>query len=167
MTGRLPLMTNIKKRRYRALFIVLSLLIFLWACSEELTEEDRLRLVVDEIAASARAKDVKAMMEHVSRDYNDDKGFDYDGVKGVLFYEFFRTKKVGVFVRGVDVEVKGDSALVNTKVLLVRGKAVEKLEDVIPEEANGFRFSVVFRKEEGEWKALSANWDRVGVLGLL
>ncbi len=167
MTGRLGLMTDIKKTRYRALFVALSLPFVLWACSGELTEEDRLRLIVEDIAASARAKDVKAMMGHISRDYNDDKGLDYDGVKGVLFREFFRTKKVGVFVRSMDVQVKGDSALVNTKVLLVRGREVERLEDVIPEEANGFRFSVVFRKEEGEWKALSANWDRVGVLGLL
>lgn len=155
------------KTRCRALFVALSLPLVLWACSEELTEEDRLRLVVDEIAASARAMDVKGIMGHVSGDYNDDKGFDYDGLKRLLLREFFRTNKVGVFVRGVDVEVKGDSALVDTRVLLVRGRAVERLEDVVPDEANGFRFSVVFRKEDGEWKALSAKWDRVGVLGLL
>jgi ketosteroid isomerase-like protein len=149
---------------------VLVFLLLLGACSKGVTEEDKVRQVVTEVAGAAERKDLKGVMRHVSKDYNDDRGNDYDGVKGILFYQFLRSSKVSVFVRGVDVEIdmdRGDRALVNTKVLLVRGKEVKEIEDIIPEDAAGYRFSVIFRKEDGDWKALSAGWDNVGVIGLL
>jgi ketosteroid isomerase-like protein len=141
--------------------------VFLGACSKGVTEEDRVRQVVADVAEAAEKKDLKGIMRHVSKDYNDDKGNDYDGAKGIVFYQFLRSPKVSVFVRGVEVEVKEDRALVNTKVVLARGKEVKKIEDIIPEDAAGYRFSVVFRKEDGDWKALSAMWDNVGIFGLL
>jgi ketosteroid isomerase-like protein len=141
--------------------------VFLGACSKGVTEEDRVRQVVADVAEAAEKKDLKGVMRHVSKDYNDDKGNDYDGAKGIVFYQFLRSPKVSVFVRGVEVEVKEDRALVNTKVVLARGKEVKKIEDIIPEDAAGYRFSVVFRKEDGDWKALSAKWDNVGIFGLL
>jgi ketosteroid isomerase-like protein len=160
-------MTRIEKGRLPALALALSLLVLVWACSKGASEEDRIRELVQDVTESARAKDLKGIMKHVSRDYNDESGNDHRGLKGMIFYQFFRTEKVGVVVRGVEVEVQGEKALVDTKLFLVRGRHVEKVEDIIPEEASGYRLSVVFRKEDGEWKALSANWDRVGVLGLL
>jgi ketosteroid isomerase-like protein len=141
--------------------------VFLGACSKGVTEEDMVRQVVADVAEAAEKKDLKGIMRHVSKDYNDDKGNDYDGAKGIVFYQFLRSPKVSVFVRGVEVEVKEDRALVNTKVVLARGKEVKKIEDIIPEDAAGYRFSVVFRKEDGDWKALSAMWDNVGIFGLL
>ncbi len=160
-------MTRTERGRFPALALALSLPFLLWACSKGESEEDRIREIVQDVAESARVKDLKGIMKHVSRDYNDESGNDYKGLKGMIFYQFFRTEKVGVFVRGVEVEVQGEKALVDAKLFLVRGREIEKVEDIIPEEASGYRFSVVFRKEDGEWKALSANWDRVGVLGLL
>jgi ketosteroid isomerase-like protein len=148
-------------------FSILVFSLFLGACSKGVTEEDRVKRVVKDVEKAAESKDVKGFMRHVSKDYNDDRGNDYDGVKGILFYQFLRAEKVSVFVRGVEVEVRGDRALVNTKVVMVRGKEIEKIEDIIPEDAAGYRFSVVFRNEDGDWKALSARWDNVGVIGLL
>jgi hypothetical protein len=106
-------------------------------------------------------------MRHVSRDYNDDKGNDYDGAKGIVFLQFMKSGKLRVFLRKVDVEVKGERALVDTKVVLVRGMDVKRFEDLLPEDTAGYRFSVVFAREGGEWKALSAKWDNVGLVGLL
>jgi ketosteroid isomerase-like protein len=149
------------------LVFALLFLVFFGACSKGVTEEDKVRQVVASVAEAAEKKDLKGVMRHVSKDYNDDKGNDYDGAKGIVFYQFLRSPKVSVFVRGVDVEVKEDRALVNTKIVLARGKEVKKIEDIIPEDAAGYRFSVVFRKEDGDWKALSARWDNVGIFGLL
>ncbi|MBI5561152.1 MAG: hypothetical protein HY883_07775 [Deltaproteobacteria bacterium] len=136
-------------------------------CSKPKTDEALLRAIVENVASSAREKDVKGVIKHISKDYNDDKGNDYDSAKGILIYEFLRSEKVSVFVMGVTVEVKEERALVNARVVLVRGKEVKSIKDVIPEDASGFKFSIVFRKEDGQWKALSAKWDDTGLLGLL
>ncbi|MEE9613958.1 MAG: nuclear transport factor 2 family protein [Thermodesulfobacteriota bacterium] len=136
------------------------LLLFTFGCSKPMTEEDRVRAAVNGIAEAMEAKDLKAAIRYFSDDYNDEAGNDRSGIKGVLFHQIMRPGKLSVFVRGLEVKVEGSRALVDCKAALVRG-------DAIPDESAGYRFSVVFRKEDGDWKALSAKWERVGLMGLL
>ncbi|MBI5599041.1 MAG: hypothetical protein HY890_04815 [Deltaproteobacteria bacterium] len=151
-------------KRYLSFLIVLAVFA---GCSKPSTDEELLRAIVKDTVSAAKDKDVKGVMGHISKAFNDDHGNDYNAAKGLLLYEFMRSEKVSVFIRDVAVEVKGDRALVDARVILVRGREVKNLSDVVPDEASGFKFSVVFRKEEGQWKALSAKWDDVGALGLL
>jgi ketosteroid isomerase-like protein len=160
-------MKVMKLRWFTALLL---LVLPLYACSKKMTEEERVRETVREAAEAVSAKDLKGFMRLVSKDYNDEGGNDYDSVKGIIFFQLMKPGAVRVFLRGVDVEVDGeggDTALVNARAFIVRASAPEGIPDIIPENAEGFRFSVVMRREDGKWRALSAKWDEVGVLGLL
>lgn len=147
--------------------LLMAALLTLPSCSKSLGEEDKVRAVVEAVAEAARARDIKGIMKHISTNYSDDAGNDYKALKGMLFYQFMRAQKVSVFVRNIDVEVQQDRALVNTRVLVVLGKEVETIDDVLPEDAAGLKFSVVFEKVSGRWKALSASWDNVGMIGII
>lgn len=149
-------------------FSVLFLLpIMLVACGKKMTEEERVRKTVEKAAEAVTEKDLKGFMRLVSEDYNDESGNDRDAVKGVMFSQLMKPGAVRVFLRGVTVEVKGENALVGARAFIVRAEAPEGIPKVIPEDAEGFRFSIVLRREKGEWKALSAKWDEVGILGIL
>ncbi len=162
-----PALKNPKPHFLLALSLIIAM-VLAGACSkEELSEEDEVRAVVNEMEAAAEEKDVKGFMKHVSKDFNDDKGNDYDGARGMVFLQFMQAGKLGVFIRKLDVTVEGEKALVDAKVVFVRGMDVEKLEDLLPEDAAGYRFSVVFTKEDGGWKALSSKWGNVGFIGVL
>ncbi len=143
------------------------LLVFMFGCGGDVTEEDRVRAVIDKVAEAAEARDVKAFMKNISKDYRDDFGHDYNGIKSILFYQFMWAEKVSVFVRSTDVEVDGAVAIAETNVVLIMGKVVENLADIIPEDAAGYRFNLVFNKEDGDWKVRSAAWEDVGIMGLL
>ncbi len=154
-------------KKSRAVILLLLTLFAFSACSKKMSPEDRVREVVQKTAEMVRAKDLKGFMRLVSKDYNDDTGNDYNGVKGIVFYQFMRSGALRVFLRDVEVEVQGERAIVDTRVFLVRTKDKDSIADIIPEDAEGFRFSVALRLEDGEWRALSAKWEAVGVLGLL
>lgn len=148
------------------------LLIFLCACRKPATDEELVREAVSRAAAAASAKDIPAVMRFVSKYYSDGYGNDYNAIRGVLFAELFKPGRVKVFMAGMDVEVKDARAVVDARAVLVRGseteiKGIKEIKDIIPGQASIYRFSIVFRKEGAEWKALSADWKEAGVAGLL
>lgn len=140
--------------------------LFLHACSRP-PDEERIRESVTKAVEAAEAKDVKAFMRLISREYADDKGNDYNAIKSILVYQLLRPEPVKVFVRGLSVEVKGDAALVDAKAITVRGRDVKSLSDIVPDEAEAYRFSITFRNESGDWKVRSAAWEPIGLAGLL
>lgn len=145
------------------IFILPLLFIALFsACSKKVSEEDAVRAVVHEAKQAVIDKDVSAFMRHISKDYTDGKGNDHKGIKGLVFYEVMKPGKLNIFIRGIKVKVEGDRAVADLKAAFFRGE-----DNAIPDDADALEFSIVFRKESGEWKALSADWARTGIAGLL
>jgi hypothetical protein len=140
---------------------VLIVLFLLTACHKE-TEQDRVKKVVTEIQKAAGEKEVKKVLGHLSKTYRDPQGHDYDGIKGLLLYYFFRHQKVSVFIPGFDITVTGSSAKAVFQAVLSGGNKVESPGDVIPEALGMYDFDVSFVKEAGEWMVTSAVWKKVG-----
>ena len=149
------------------LLLTSCLLLLLSACTKEISEEDKLKAIVNEVAEAAQKKDIDRIRKHIAKSYRDQEGNDYDGVRRVLLYHFIRAETVSVFVRSVNAEVKEDTAIVRANVILVRGKGIKSISDIIPESAAGYRFEMVFKKEKEEWKTVSGSWQNVGTAGLL
>ena len=154
-------------KKFKVIILLLLAVFVFSSCAVELSPEEKVREAVQKAAEMVRAKDLKGFMRLVSRDYSGGGVADYDGVKGILFYEFLKPGALKVFFRDVEVEVEGERAVVNSRAFLVRGKDPASITDVIPEDADGYSFRVVYRLEDGEWMAFSATWESVGVLGLI
>ena len=154
-------------KRLRVIILLLFAVLLFSSCAEKLGPEARVREAVKKAAEMVRAKDLKGFMRLVSRDYSGPGVADYDGVKGIVFYEFLKPGALRVFFRDVDVEVEGESAVVNSRAFLVRGKDQASITDVIPADADGYSFKVSYRLTDGEWMVISAEWKSVGVMGLI
>ncbi len=150
-----------------ALFAVLSLLAAFSSCARRASEEELIKETLAKAAQAAEEKDMAGVMRAISRKYADDSGNDYNAVKGIVFYEVMKKGSVSIFIRKDDVEVKEDTALAQVRALITRGGAVEGIKDIVPENADGFLFSIVLKKEDGTWKAVSAKWESIGAAGLL
>ena len=131
------------------------------------SEEAKVEKMVGEMAEAAETKDIKGVLRYISEDYTDNHGNDKTALKGFLLSLFFRGEKVSVFVRSVEVALRGDRGLLKVKAVLVMGRSVESISDVVPDEAAGYSFDSVVTKDGGRWKVLSVNWKKVGVFGLL
>jgi hypothetical protein len=91
------------------------------ACKKPVSEEERIKTMINETAELARQKDIKGILEHISKDYKDPEGNDRNALKGILFVYFKEYEKVGLFVRDIQVTVNGNEAEAQIKVILTGG----------------------------------------------
>lgn len=127
------------------------------------SDEDVLRGILKAVAEAAEAKDVAVIRGYISERYRDREGRDRNALRGLLLMHFLRAETVSVYVRRSEVKVDGRGALVRTNVILARGKRVEKLADLLPEAAEGYHFAIRFEKEGKQWRAVSADWQPIGL----
>lgn len=140
--------------------ILVALALAIGSCTKE-TEEDRVRKVVTAVQKAAEEKKILAVQEHLSRSYGDPKGHDLDGIKALLAFYFFRHKTVAVYIPAIEASVNGPQATAKFQAILTaKGIDGESANIILPDALGAYDFEVSFRKEEGEWKVLSANWER-------
>lgn len=149
-------------------FWVLLLAVLMWGCtSRSLPDEDVIRHIVRLGAEAAENNDVKSLMGYVADDYSDDAGNDRRSLRALLLRRLLTGERLTVFLRDVDIEVEGERALVDARVLFVRGGGRVSLSEVIPDEASALRFSVVFVRRDDRWLVRSAAWEPIGAAELL
>ena len=102
------------------------------------------------------------MLGQLSRIYRDPKGNNYDGIRNLLLFYFYRHQRVSVFIARLDVTVTDRSARAQLQAVLSGARTVESAKDLLPEALGIYDFDVTFMKEGDEWKITSADWKRSG-----
>jgi ketosteroid isomerase-like protein len=151
----------------RILPLLLFAVLALASCGDGMSDEDRIKTIVRDAAASAEAKDVSGVMKHLSKDFTGgQQDVDYDSIKGLLVYDIMRPGKVRVIITKLDVEVKksgaGRTGLASVSFVAVRGRPKAGSKELLPDSIGGFRASLVFNLEGDEWKVVHGEWVDVG-----
>lgn len=136
------------------------------SCSRR-SDKDVIMDMARSAARYAEEKDVKSIMALVSKDYRDNNGNDRDAIKGIFVYQLLRPGKVKVLIRSMGVEVREGKAVLEARVVLARAGVGSGISGAVPENADVLKLNVVFRKEDGAWKAASSEWGSIGAAGLL
>jgi hypothetical protein len=152
----------VKRLFFLGLSALVLTMLFSPACKKPVSEEDRVKAVINETVELAKAKDIKGILEHVSKDYKDPEGNDRNALKGILFVYFQEYEKVGLFVRDIQVTVTGDQAEAEVKTILTGGEDPETIGDVVPSSAGGYLINIKFVREDGEWMVIRATWTDIG-----
>ena len=132
------------------------------ACKKPMSEEDKIRAMINDTADLAKDKDIKGILAHVSKDYRDPEGNDRNALKGILFVYLQGYEKVGVFVRDVQVTVNGDQAEAQVKVILTGGQDPDKMGDMVPKSGGGYLIELKLAKQDGDWMVVRATWTDIG-----
>jgi len=143
-----------------ALF-VLSCLFALNPGCHKATEEDKVKKIITDVQTYAEEKDVKKIIGSLSKSYRDPQDFTYDSLKGMLLGYFFGHQKIHVYITNLDVAVNDSSATSSFQALLSGNDQTGSPADLVPEALGLYAFEVSFKKESGEWKVVSAKWDRM------
>lgn len=145
---------------FRSFAILLSLtLLFPCSCRRE-TEEDRIRTIVAEVEQAAERKDVRTILNHLARTYRDPQGNDYEGIRGLLGFSFFRHPRVSVFIPAMDVTLSEGAARAQFQAVLTGGEQGGSPGALLPRNLGVYDFDVSFSKMDGEWKIVSAGWTQ-------
>ena len=144
-----------------AVCFLLGSFLFFSSCHQE-TEEDRVQKVITSVQKAAEEKKIMTILGQLSRAYRDPQGHDFEGIKGLLAFYFYRHQKVHVYIPSTEVTVTGGAATVSFEAVLTGAAPGESTGSVIPGALGVYRFNVDLRKEEGHWKVISAKWERMG-----
>ena len=148
-------------RRTVIIWFLFGVFVLLPACHRE-TEEDRVHKVIGTVQTAAEEKKIMTILDQLSRTYRDPQGYDYEGIKGLLAFYFYRHQKIHVYVPSQDVTVTGDGATASFEAVLTGAAPGESAGTVLPGAFGVYRFNVDLRKAEGRWKVTSAKWERIG-----
>ena len=140
-------------------YILLAVLLLLPACHKE-TEEDKVKKVVTSVQQATEEKKIRLVLDHISKSYQDPQGNDYNGIKGLLAFYFFRHQKVSVYMPNIDIMVKGEKATALFQAILTGRGTGEAAGGILPEALGAYNFEVLLAKEDGSWKVTSAKWER-------
>jgi len=143
------------------LYILLAVLLFFPACHKE-TEEDKVKKVVTSVQQAAEEKKIRSVLDHISKSYQDPQGNDYNGIKGLLAFYFFRHQKVSVYMPNIDIVVTGPTAKALFQAILTGRGTGEAAGGILPEALGAYNFEVLLAKKDGSWKVTSAMWERAG-----
>lgn len=141
--------------------IFLAVLLLFPACHKE-TEEDKVKKVVTSVQQAAEEKKIKTVLDHISKSYQDPQGNDYNGIKGLLAFYFFRHQKVSVYMPNIDIMVKGEKAMALFQAILTGRGTGEAAGGILPDALGAYNFEVLLAKEDGSWKVTSAKWEQAG-----
>ncbi|MEE9912984.1 MAG: hypothetical protein K4571_14825 [Deltaproteobacteria bacterium] len=150
-------------KRIATIILVFMLAAVVLGCHKE-TEEDRVRKVIGDIQAAGEEKNIRKIMNNLSKTYSDPRGFNYEGIHGLLVGYFFRYPKVTIYLNGLAVSVEETSARAVFQTVLTSGEKTGSVTDLIPQSLGAWDFDVSLKKEGKDWKVVSAKWEQAEMM---
>ena len=94
---------------YCLLLMLATGLVIFPGCRKD-SDEDKIKKRIVSIQEAAENRDVREMLAHISKRYGDPQGNDYEGIKGIIVFYFFRHQKISIFLNNLEIAVNGLSA---------------------------------------------------------
>jgi hypothetical protein len=143
------------------LLLLFTMTITALGCHSE-TEQDKVKKVITDIQKAAEEKNVKKIINNLSKTYMDPQGFNYDTIKGLLLGYFFQHAKISAYITDIQISVDNTAARVVFQAVLTGGSKTGSAADLIPESLGMYAFEISLKKESDGWKVTSAKWERLG-----
>jgi ketosteroid isomerase-like protein len=141
--------------------LILAIAITIAGCHKE-TDEQKIKKIITDIQTAAEAKDVKEIINNISKTYKDPQGFNYETIKRLLVGYFLQYPKISVYINNLEISVENSSARAVFQTVLTSGDKTGSIADVIPQSLGMYDFDVSLKKESDSWKVVSAKWEQVG-----
>lgn len=132
-------------------------LVLLAACGGELTVEQQVILTIRAMETHIEAGERRPFLEYVSEDFRGQGGsVNRDQLRALLIMQLNRYRRLQGQLFPIQVLETGEGeATADFRALVTGGP------DWIPESGQLFEFKTRWRREEGEWRLVAADWEPV------
>jgi len=130
-------------------------------CHRE-TEQDKVKKVITDIQKAAEDKNIKKIINNLSKTYSDTQGYNYKTIKGLLLGYFYQHPAISAYITNLEISVPDTFAKVVFQAVLTGGSKTGAASDLIPESLGIYAFVVEMKREPDGWKVTSATWVREG-----
>ena len=132
------------------------------AFETELSDEDQVRQLIEDIADGAEAADIEAVMGPFSKRYSDPEGLDRRGIYGIFWSQFKKRGPITVVLSGIDVQITQDSATAAFDAGLAEGQEGGMLS--LPVNLDALTFEVELSRESDGWRIVShSRWSALDI----
>ena len=137
------------------LLCMIVILLQLSACSRP-SDEQQVRAAISEMQVAMESGEPADFMQHVADDFTGAEGqLDRRGLHNLLRGQVLTNARIGVTLASVDVELQENRATVKVTATLSGGNG-----RWIPERGAIYRIESGWRKQDGEWFCVNAQWER-------
>jgi ketosteroid isomerase-like protein len=150
-------------RRVVTILFIFVITITALACHKE-TEQDRVKKVITDIQKAAEEKDVKKIMNNISKTYSDPQGLNNETIKKMLQGYFFIHPKISAYITNLDISIENTSARAMFHTVLTSGNKTGPPSDLVPQSLGMYDFNVSLKKELDGWKITSATWAQAEMM---
>lgn len=144
--------------------LTVALMIAVTACSNStpLTPEEQVTALMAEMEIALEERNLSAMFEHVSDNYEDHRGNDKKALRKIAQAYTLRNKGISIVSSLNSINALDDSTVaVEASILL--GARANNGGNLLPQlSADSQRVSAVFGLEEDAWKLISMSWKGHG-----
>ena len=140
---------------FRALPYIVFMFVLLNACTPAESDEAQLRAAINAMGQALENRDSGDFMRHISDEYGDKDAHNRQQLRRLLAGYFLRYPRIGVYLSPGDIELKGAYAT------MIFTAGVTGGEDWLPERGKLYKLTTGWRKENGEWRLLTAKWVAV------
>jgi len=107
---------------------------------------------------AAESRDTGEFMSYIRKDYQDEQGRDWKGIRAVVHYQFIRNKALHVYQYILGLTVSSDEQHASAVILVaMAGQPIDGVESLESLRADIMRFEVEFVFDE-KWQVSSAVW---------
>lgn len=146
-------MQQFRAIRFHRMHWAFLLLAGLAAC-DRASPEEAVRAQVEAMQAAIDARDAGDIDGLLADDFIGNQGMDRRGVRQLAAAVFLRNRDVSANVGPVSVELRSDTnAIARFSVLATGGSG-----GFLPESGQLYQVETGWRRVDGEWKLLTANW---------
>ena len=146
-------------QRNRTGFAVAGAMLLAWACGGAQSPESQVRAVIETGEAAAEARDLSALMDLVSPDYQDDSGRDSRELRNYVHGYLIANQSIRLLTRIDNIEFPyRDMARVDLTVGSLGREATD--DSSFDRAADVEQLSIELQLDDGEWKVTRAQRDR-------
>lgn len=133
------------------------LLLLLVGCGPKGTDEEIIESHLRGMAVALEEKNARGFVDHLAEDFGAvTLNLDRNGARLLLRREMMVRDNIRARLTGMGVEMRGEGrAVAEFRALLTGGSGL------IPDEGRWYRVTTGWRRDGGDWKMISAQWEPV------
>jgi len=132
------------------------------ACRHKPSEEEQILQLIESVRQAAMEKDLSAILEVVSEDFQDRKERGKREIQGVLSFIFYRYRSINISIRRSEVTVEGENGQAVVDVLFSRSATMDPVSGSLPSDVALYKFVISLKKAAGVWKVIEGSWEKWG-----
>jgi hypothetical protein len=137
--------------------VLFGLALLLVACSQPLTVEQQVIAAIRQMEEKIEAGERRAFMDHIAEEFSGQDGrMNRDQVRALVVFQLRRFERLQAQLFPITVTETGpDTATAGFRALVTGGPGW------IPERGQVYDFSTDWRRSDGEWLLVAAEWEPV------